>query len=155
MKRFEKVLVILIAFFLLLKISTNIAGVDQMLFILLTLLCMFYYVLGFFLMNNVELRNMFKRISYTNISIMRILGSIGASQGLSTLVISVLFILMQYEGDFNLLVIGLVTVLIVVAVSLVRYQARKDRFYLKLISRMCLWVCRWYCYLCIVSLVEE
>jgi len=110
-----------------------------MLFILLTFLSIFYFVLGLFLMNNVELRGIFKKSSYTDVSIMRLLGSFGAAQGLSTLVISILFILFHYEGDVNLLVIGLVTSAIVAVGCLIRYLAKKDKFYVNLMSRLFAW----------------
>lgn len=141
MKRFEKVLVILTMILLLLDISMKINGVDLMLFVLLTLLSIFYFVLGFFLINNIELKDLFKKSSYSNISVLRMLGSFfGAAHGLSTVAMGILFIIMHYEGGINLLVIGLVTCAIVVVVSLIRYLARHDKFYLKVISRLCLWI---------------
>jgi hypothetical protein len=100
---------------------------------------MFYYVFGVFLLNDIPLRNIFKRASYRDTSIMRIIGSFGAAQSLSTLVISILFMVLNYAGDVNLLVAGVVSSAIVVIIGLVRYQTKKDRFYLKLTHKLCLW----------------
>lgn len=139
MRRIEIVLVGIIVLLLLIKFSSSIAGVDAMLFIFLTVLSVFYYAFGLFLMNGVGFKTMFRKSTYSGISWMRILGSFWAAQCLSTLVVSILFIILQYAGGANLLLIGVVSSAISVVVSLVRYQAKKDKFYLNLVYKLSVW----------------
>jgi hypothetical protein len=138
MKDIERVSVVLLVLFLLAKFLFRF-DVDVILFISFTFLAVYYYILGFFLLNDFTFKSIFKKSSYGKLSTMRILGSIGASIFLSSLLISILFIIMRYEGGLNQFLIGITSVVIVIIISLVKYQTKKDPFYMKVVLKFSLW----------------
>lgn len=137
MKWTERVSIVLIVLLLLARFFTS--SVDVMLFILFTFLSIYYYGLGFFLLNDLRLKDIFKKSSYTKISTLRILGSILAPMFLSSLLIGILYILMRYEGSLNMFFTGLTSVVIVIIISLIKYQTKKDPFYKKVVLKFSLW----------------
>lgn len=137
MKDTERVLIVLSV--LLLVVKMLFGGVDIFIFIILSVLTLYYYCLGFFLLNNIHFEEILKRSAYRHISPVRIIGSIAASMFLSSLIVGILFKLMEYEGNLHLLAIGLMAVATVLLISLVKYLLTKDRFYLNVIFRFAHW----------------
>jgi len=137
MRAIERVLVIIVVLLLIARLLFG--NVEVILFITLSLLSIFYYCLGFFILNNLSFQHIFKRSTYKHISILRIIGSIGASMLLSSLVVGILFKIMKYEGSVNLIVTGLISVAVVILISLVKYQFGKDRFYLDVVFKFAHW----------------
>lgn len=138
MKAIERVLVIIFLLLLVVKLLYENV-VDSILFIILSSLTIYYYCLGFFLLNRISFDQIFKRSSYEHISTLRIIGSIGASMFLSSLVFGILFKLMEYKASVNLMVIGLISVALVIIISLVKYQLGKDRFYMNVVFKFAHW----------------
>src|SRR5258706_11537060 len=64
-----------------------------------SLLSFIYFYFGFALLNNIGFRAMFKKASYANISIGRILGAIGVGLFLSIVLIGILFKLQIWNGS--------------------------------------------------------
>lgn len=138
MKAIERVLVIIFLLLLVVKLLYDNV-VDSILFIILSSLTIYYYCLGFFLLNSLGFDDIFKKSSYEHISTLRVIGSIGASMFLAFLVFGILFKLMQYEGSVNLMVIGLISVVLVIIISLVKYKIGKDRFYMNVVFKFAHW----------------
>jgi len=103
-------------------------------FTLLTL-SIIYGFLGFAFFNDLRLRSIFKKESYTTISGLRILGAVGACWALSATVNGLMFKFQSWSGaDFNLS-IGLVGLLIVIIIGSIKYSKNKSDYYTRIFKR--------------------
>jgi len=94
----------------------------------------FYFLFGFNFLNNVRLRNSFKKESYQNISTLKIIGGVLAGINLSVLLTGNLFGLMRWPGFTSMLIITLISSLIILVISLIK-QFKDSNNYIRIISR--------------------
>ncbi|WP_179335324.1 hypothetical protein [Winogradskyella costae] len=104
--------------------------------LLALLLSMLYFVFGFGLLNQIRFRNLFKKESYKDISILRIIGAMGTGLVLSILSISILFKFQRWPYGNITLLIGLASVLPIVIVVIFKFFTHKNRFYRTLLIRL-------------------
>jgi alcohol dehydrogenase class IV len=102
----------------------------------LSTLSMIYFNFGFALFNDIRLRKILKKDSYTDISSLRILGAVGAGLALSMTTIGLMFKFQSWPGaDFNLIagLLGLVTVTII---GVIKYMQNKSDYYTRILKRV-------------------
>ncbi|WP_178984678.1 hypothetical protein [Winogradskyella helgolandensis] len=100
------------------------------------LLAMLYFVFSFGLLNQIRFRNLFKKESYASISMLRILGTVGTGFVLSLISISILFKFQRWPYGSIILLIGLISVLPIIAVVIFKYIKYKNTFYSSLLMRL-------------------
>jgi len=135
MKTFEKIFWIIFVIGIIFKLKLWPFGAT---FITISLfpLYFFYLFFGFAFFNKIKLRNIFKKDSYKEISVLRIIGSIGAGIGLSAICIGILFKLMFWpEGDLRLYA-GLIPTFTIAIIALVKFFRSKSDFYKPILLRI-------------------
>ncbi len=135
MKKFEKILGIVILISLIMKFSFIIGG-DILTILSISLLILIYYPFGFAFFNQIRLRRVFKKDSYKGISGLRIIGAIGVGMGLSAICLGILFKLQHWPGSNINLLAGLVTTMIVLIIALIKYYKCKDNYYKRIFKRI-------------------
>lgn len=110
-----------------------------LLIVSLGLLSILYYPLGFFIFSGIRLRRLFKRDSYKETTVLRILWSLGVGQVLAALCLGLLFRMNDYPGSGPMLTIGLLTSAIVLPLAVFRYSKTKSAFFKRVIIRMTIW----------------
>ena len=99
-------------------------------------LSVMYMYFGFALFNNIRLRSIFKKASYTGISRRRIIGGIGAGAALSLSAIGMMFKFQSFPGTLIQLGIGLLALIIVAIISLVKNRKSTDAYYPNILKRV-------------------
>jgi hypothetical protein len=135
MKIFERVMGILIVIGLALSFNLIPGGSILIVFPGMILACLYFY-LGFALFNNVSLKGLFKKTTYKELSTKRILGSVGIGTGLSIAIIGIMFKIQHWPSASLFLGTGLVISFIGLIIVTIKFIKTKDKFYLKLISRI-------------------
>ncbi len=113
-----------------------VSGGGVMTVLMLSIYSMLYFALSFIILNNIELKNAFKKESYKGISTARIIGSIATGIALSITIIGVLFKFQSYPGANLELINGLTGMIIVLIVGLIRYIKTKNKFYINVFKRL-------------------
>lgn len=137
MKTIERALIVVTLVLLMAKVIYR--NVDGLLFITLSMLTVYYFWFGFYLLNNLTFRHILRRSTYFQVSKVRIVGSIGASIFLSILVLGILFRLIEYNENASLITFGLISAAGVIIVSLVNYHIRKNQFFLDIVFKFAHW----------------
>jgi hypothetical protein len=102
----------------------------------LSTLSILYMYLSFALFNDIRLRNIFKKDSYTGVSTKRIVGAVGTGFALSALTVGLVFKFQSWPGaDFHLGA-GLLGLLIVTVIGLIKYSKNKSDFYPRIFKRV-------------------
>lgn len=109
-------------------------GTIMILTSLMSLSCL-YFFLGFSFLNNIRLRNILKKESYSDLSTLRIIGAIVAGVNLSVLLIGLLFRLMRWPGATFMLFVTFLPSLIILGVAIIKQINTSQRSYLKVITR--------------------
>jgi len=135
MKTLEKVLGLLLMVGFILKLAL-ISGSSILIVLPLLILSGIYFYLGFAFFNDIPLKVLFKKESYANISLFRILGTIGFGFSLSLITIGILFKIQLWKGANLDLLIGLVLISIITIVSLIKFLKNKDKFYNRIFARI-------------------
>ncbi|SDI04256.1 hypothetical protein [Winogradskyella thalassocola] len=136
MKQTEMTLGITILLLMILRLFFTYPYAALLISLLTLLLAVLYFVLSFGLLNQIRFRNLFKKESYKDISILRIIGTIGTGFVLSLISISVLFKFQRWPyGNLNLL-IGLVSLLPILAIVIFKFFTHKNKFYRILLIRL-------------------
>jgi hypothetical protein len=92
--------------------------------------------MGFVLLNNIELKNILKKDSYAEISVLRMIGSIGVGIALSQDCVGILYRI-QHWNDANLyLFTGFAFSGIVLIIAIIKYILSKADFYKPIIIRL-------------------
>jgi hypothetical protein len=99
-------------------------------------LSMIYFYFGFAFFNEINLRAIFAKDSYKDISLLRIIGAIGAGIALSLTIIGLLFTFNSWSGSSFSLGAGLVGLLIVTIIGLFRYSKNKSKYYTRIFKRV-------------------
>jgi hypothetical protein len=101
-----------------------------------TSLSMIYFYLGFALFNGINLRAIFTKDSYKDISLLRILGAMGAGISLSLTIIGLLFIFQSWPGSSVIVMLGLSGLVIVTIIGVVKYLKNKSKYYPRIFIRV-------------------
>jgi len=109
-------------------------------FVMSIVLSIFYFALGPFYFNGIALRDIFRKSAYAHTSFLRFIGAFWAGSTLGTLVVSALFSLLNYTGGRELFLIGALSGLVILIVSLIRYRKAKDPFYRGIVIRLTLFM---------------
>lgn len=134
MKKTEKILGIIFLLALILK-AFNIPGNSMLIGLSVLLLGGLYFYLGFALFNDIPIKKIFKKESYSNKSKWRIIGTIGIGMMLSTMMVGYLYKLLHYPGSKGMLIIGLIGILIGLSIMVVKNIQGKNDFYKNMIVR--------------------
>lgn len=102
----------------------------------LSILSIIYVFLGFALFNDIRLRNIFKKESYTSVSGLRILGAVGAGWALSATINGLMFKFQSWPGADSNLGVGLVGLLIVTIIGTIKYSKNKSEYYTRIFMRI-------------------
>jgi hypothetical protein len=132
MKILERGSIILSVIGFLMKIM-RVSGGNELLMIGMTLLAIIYFYFGFALLNNVALKGIFKKSSYSNANSLRIVGAIGVGILLSIVVIGLLFKLLILTGAIEMLTIGVVGLVVTLFAAWIIFIIKKkqlDAFYM-------------------------
>ncbi len=135
MKKTEIILVILSIIVLGLKLLL-IPGINLLVILTLSALAMLYFYFGFALFNNIQLRTIFKKDSYQDISSLRILGAVCSGLALSMAITGILFKFLSWPGSFANLMAGLVGIIIVAIIGTIKYFKSKSNYYTKIFKRL-------------------
>lgn len=134
MNRLEKVLGVLTLIALIFKLFI-ITGGGILLALSLTGLAIIYFPLGFVFFNQIRFDKIFNNSSYQGLSVLRIIGTIGAGISLSTLCLGILFKLNHWGGSFVLLK-GLLSISIILIIVVLKYFQTKSDLYSNMIKRI-------------------
>lgn len=99
------------------------------------ILFLFYSFLSFALFNDIRFRNIGKKESYSNISALRMVGTITFGIILSIAITGIVFKFQLWPGAFQEMIIGLFGISIVSIVSLIKIAKDKTGFYKKILIR--------------------
>jgi hypothetical protein len=134
MKKTEIVLIgiFIIGFILMLF---GISGQGILMVLGLGILALYYTFFGFALLNDIRLKNIFKKESYKDISTLRILGSIAAGFCIAISLNGVLFKIMFWPGSYILQINGILFLIVITIIGLIKYSKDKSPFYSKLFKR--------------------
>ncbi len=112
----EKILFGLFIFGLVLK-EFDMTGADLLLLFSAAIASTFYYVMGFFLINDINLKDIFKRETTQNLKPLFILGPIIAGWDFSLIILGILFKILLFPGADILLFSGLILLTILTIAS--------------------------------------
>jgi len=99
-------------------------------------LVLMYFFFSFAFFNGIRLRKIFKRTSYKGIKTSRIIGAIAAGIVLSLCLVGIMFKLMFWPGQQQMLLGSLVLLVPVAVISLIKYASGKSPYYIKIITRL-------------------
>ena len=135
MKRTEIVLLLTGFIAMLLRLIDKYTGANILIILSMTGLASMYLFLGFWLFNNIRLRDILKSESYNQINTYSILVSIFSCFNLSLLVVGIYFKFMRWPGANLFLNIGLIASIPVWIVLLIKLFGKKSKFTSKLLIR--------------------
>lgn len=134
MKKIELILGALAAIALLMNFNLITGGALLGILAIMLLACL-YWPGGFPLLNNIPLRNLFRKDTYKGMSSIRIIGSALAGMAFSLVCVGVLFKVQHWSGaDMNLKT-GLISTASVFVVSLIKFSSTKAELYRNTIVR--------------------
>jgi len=136
MKQIEISIGLAILLLMVLRLCFTYPYAALLITLLTLLLSMLYVVFSFGLLNQIRFRNLFKKESYKDISILRVIGAMGTGLVLSILSISILFKFQRWPYGNIILLIGLASVLPIVTVVIFKFFTHKNRFYKTLLIRL-------------------
>lgn len=134
MKKFELALGVLALLALIMKFSGVVGGGLLLVLVLMTL-SLFYY-LSFALVNNISLNKVLKKESYSNTTPLRIIGAVILGFALSPVIMGTLFVIQDYPGGVNQLIIGLFSLIIIAIVAFIKRD--KSEYYKLVFTRIAL-----------------
>ncbi|SDS82161.1 hypothetical protein [Winogradskyella sediminis] len=121
---------------MLLRLFITVPYASLLITMLTLALSMLYFVFSFGLLNRIRLRHLFNKESYKGISLIRIIGTIGTGFVLSLLSISILFKYQLWPYGSILLLIGLMSILPIIVVTVFKFISHKNRFHSTLLMRL-------------------
>lgn len=134
MKRIEWILLV-ITLIGVVFIFAFIPGGNILFSFSLLLLSIIYYCLGFAIFNNINLKVVFKKASYSGLSQLRIVGSVLAGMSFSTLIIGMVFKMLNWPGSRIAMLLGLSAMLVLLVISAIKFISKKENFYKNMIVR--------------------
>ena len=136
MKKMELILGISIVSLMTLRIVTNFSYSVILIAITSLVLSLIYFFLSFGLLNEIRLRNIFKKESYAGKSSWRMIGTILTGLVLSLVVIYSLFKFMRWPFGNEGLRISLYGLIIVLVITIIKLVLSKNKFYRNLLIRL-------------------
>jgi hypothetical protein len=134
MKKAEIILAILAILALIFNLNL-VPGASALTVLSLSALAVLYMYFSFALFNDVRLRNIFKKGTFSEINKMRIFGAAGAGIALAITIIGIMFKVQLWPGAELQLRMGLLALAIVTAIGLFKYLKEKSSFYLRVFKR--------------------
>ena len=135
MKITEKILVLLCIISVVLKFN-DVEGALMLSFLSFFLLSLFYLFFSFLFFNDIPLKSTFKKAAYQHTNWKKILWAIFVGQAFSVAIIGILFVLLQWTGDYQMFIIGFVQSIIVLSFSFIAYLiVKKSKFQLNILIR--------------------
>lgn len=128
MRYLEKIIVLVLVLFVLLRFFIASKFISTSIVFFTLLLSIIYLFFGFALQNQIRLRDIFKTISYSNISALKILGTFFSGLVLALVCIYSLFKFMSWPFADQGLTIALQSLLAVVLVVLIKLYFNKRSF---------------------------
>ena len=119
MKKLEKILVLLMLLALVMKLSL-IPGGSSIASFSMVLLSLIYFPFGFAYLNKIPLQKIFIKDAYREMTLTRIIWTIGIGLSFSAICMGILFKLNSWPGSNQDLMIGLVTLAIIIVIALFR-----------------------------------
>lgn len=130
----EKTVVLLVLLSLWLKMSLMNGGAEFLMLALL-LLSLIYTFLGFALFNDIRLRDVFRRSSYSGIPGWHIAGAVLTGLALSVACVAVMFKLQSWTGASIVLLFSFILCAPVVVVSILKMRGRHRLYYKGMLTR--------------------
>jgi hypothetical protein len=125
MRTLEKIIAIGILLSLILKFSL-ISGADMIFMCTMLILACIYYPFGFLFFNQIKLRHIFKKVSYKNVTTLKIIVAVITGLGLSAIVVGALFKLLHLSGADQMLLLGLIMTAVTLVISLILLFNQND-----------------------------
>lgn len=133
--------------FLIAILSIIALGLNLLLFpgggvlTVLTLLALsiVYLFFGIALFNDIKIREIFKKESYSKIAPFRLLGAVGAGLALSLTTIGIMFKFQSYAGADGNLAAGIIGLIAVAVVVVIRYSKNKSSYYRPIFVRVAIY----------------
>ena len=136
MEKFEKIFGIVAVVALIMKLASLPGGAILMSSSFTGLACI-YLIFGFAIFNDIKLENAFNSSSYSGISKLRILGSIGVGLLLSIVCCGILMLMMEWPGgDFVTIYVKIFSILGITLSSLAYSLGLKSSFYKAIFLRI-------------------
>ncbi|MPQ48895.1 hypothetical protein GCQ56_18000 [Marinifilum sp. N1E240] len=135
MKKTEKILAAISILGILLSLNLIPYG-GTLSIISMTCLAILYMYLSFALFNDIPIKGIFKKDSYTKISKLRVFGTIVTGLVLSVSIIGILFKSQLYPYSSILLAEGVIGLFIAAIVAFVQLKRSKDKFYFNILKRI-------------------
>lgn len=134
MKILEKVLVLLCIVGVVLK-TFSIDGGAILSAVSFLMLSFFYLFLSFLFFNGIPLMSMFTKIAYKTTNGKKIIWSIFIGYAFTTILMGLLFVLMQWEGAKFMFTNGFLLVIVIALLSIVGYLIYRSRFQFQILIR--------------------
>lgn len=136
MSKAEKIIGLLIIVLIVIRLLFYIPVLNTLILLLTLILSTIYFFLGFALLNNVRFRNITKSASYKNFTALRIIGAVFTGFVLSLICLYCLFKFMRWPFANQGLIIALITLIIPISISGLKFFTSKNRFYLNFLLRL-------------------
>jgi hypothetical protein len=137
MKKFELIFVTLGLVSILLNLFL-IPFANLFMLLSLSILSVFYLYFSFAFFNGIQLRNIFKKVAYADVSALRIVGAIGTGIALSQTIIGLIFKFNEWPGAFVMMSVGLSGFLVVAIVGFIQFTKNKIDYYRNIFKRIAL-----------------
>lgn len=124
MQKLEKFLIVFSVIGVIINLFSD-GGGEVLILIGMTLLGALYLIFGFALFNNIDFRDIFKKSSYLEINMRRIILSAVFGIAFFGLVFGILFRLLGFEGAFELLALSLILTAVLFFLLLVRFYYKR------------------------------
>ncbi len=135
MTNIEKVLASAAVILVLLKFL-SMPGAAMLLIMILSLLALFYFALGFAIFNGVGFREIFKEESFKKSSALKVIGAICTGFVLSVTIIGIIFKLFSWPGAHIILIMGVVGMMIITVVAALKHSKIKLKYYSRIFQRI-------------------
>jgi hypothetical protein len=132
--------------FVVLSISLRLAAITGGSFLAMIsflLMSCFYYAFSFALFTDVKFRGILKKESYAGITAIEIIASILAGLGIATLLIGVLYTILNTNGAMDYIINGAVICVIVLIFAVWKFWKGRELVYKRILQRMMFVVFVW------------
>lgn len=136
MLKLEKIIGFIAFVGLILKFVLLIPSGNILLILAFVIEADLYFLFGFALFNQINIKQIFKSDSYKEINLEHILGSIGVGFALSMVFIGSIFKLSHWPDSLVLLIIGTSISLIAAIVFIIKYFKSKENYYIRILKRI-------------------
>ena len=140
MKKAEIILIVLMVLGIIMKLLHY--PFSSLVFLLAaSSLATIYFYFGFALLNGVRMRNMFKKVSYQEIGVKKILFAVGVGLALGVLLIGILFKIQHWPAADMQLSLGFYSCIVALIIALVFYAKTKESIFKNVLVRTIFFGC--------------